>query len=120
MDKIPPDSNLELMCIPCPSLQNTQALAMISYLHREGKPKDPSGPPHISPDGYRFSSPHRTAVAGDKLKQKSRGCEIQMRQKMPSPNQESSVSPTAPDTKIVSKQDRMSSAFCEMKINERI
>lgn len=39
---------------------------------------------------------------------------------MPSPNQESSVSPTAPDTKIVNKQDRMSSAFCEMKINERI
>lgn len=39
---------------------------------------------------------------------------------MPPPDQESSVSPTAPDTQVVNKQDRMSSAFCEMKINERI
>lgn len=107
--------------MPHPGRQDTQALAANkSYLHREGKPEELSPPPRLSPDGYHLSSPRRTAVAGDKLKRKSHGCEIQMRQKMPSPNQESSVSPTAPDTKIVNKQDRMSSAFCEMKINERI
>jgi len=88
MDKIPPGSNLEhtdlIMYphIPYPSRQDTQALtANKSHLQGEGKPKDLSHPPRLSPDGYHFSLPRKAAVARDKLKQKSHGCEIQMRQK---------------------------------------